>query len=296
MAGNTDHDAVRAPSGTIAAVPASATCPTALNALFTLLDIESWKPLVAALLLPPAPFLFTVLVGARLILPRRGLGWCVVLLSVAGLWLCACTGTGRLLEQYALHVPPALTPDRLKEIQADPAQRAIVVLGGGAESYAPEYGVGNLAAPSLERLRYGLWLSRSTGVPVAFSGGVGWAQGQSAPEADIATRIAADEFGRPLQWHESDSHDTRQNAVHSVTLLKRAGVTRLLLVTHGWHMPRALRAFKAAALPEGVQVEAAPMGLAARTESPALDWLPTQRGFQRVRQALHELLGLLAGS
>ena len=270
--------------------------PRPLNSLFTLLDIDSWKPFVAALLLPPVLFLATVLVGARLILPRRGLGWCVVLLSLAGLWLGTCSGTGRLLEQHVLHVPPALRAERVKEIQAVPAQRAIVVLGGGTESFAPEYRADNLAAPSLERLRYGLWLSRETGVPVAFSGGVGWSQGQSAPEATIAARIASEEFGRPLRWSEADSRDTRQNAANSIALLKRDGITQVLLVTHGWHMPRALRAFRAAALAEGMQVEAAPMGLATRVGSPAFDWLPTQRGFERVRHALHEMMGLLAGA
>jgi hypothetical protein len=80
-------------------------------------------------------------------------------------------------------VPPALTPTASKEIQAGFPRSARSSCSAAAPmSYAPEYGVGNLAAPSLERLRYGLWLSRSTGVPVAFSGGVGWAQNQSGPK------------------------------------------------------------------------------------------------------------------
>jgi hypothetical protein len=45
-------------------------------------------------------------------------------------------------------------------------------------------------------------------------------------------------------------------------------------------MPRALRAFKAAALPEGMQVEAAPMGMAARIESPPSTGYRRKRGFR----------------
>ena len=60
-------------------------------------------------------------------------------------------------------------------------------------------------------------------------------------------------------------------------------------------MPRALRAFTEAAGPS-IKVEPAPMGLARRIESPALEWLPSSRGFSQMRQTLRELLGKLAGA
>ena len=63
-----------------------------MNGLFELLGIQAWKPILTALILPPVPFLVLLLVGARLILPRRGLGWFLIVLSVAGLWLAHCTG------------------------------------------------------------------------------------------------------------------------------------------------------------------------------------------------------------
>ena len=65
-----------------------------MNGLLTLLGIESWKPVMTALVMPPLPFFLLMLIGARLILPRRGLGWFVILLSMAGLWLSACAGMG----------------------------------------------------------------------------------------------------------------------------------------------------------------------------------------------------------
>ena len=96
---------------------------------------------------------------------------------------------------------------------------------------------------SLERLRYGLWLAGQTGAPVAFSGGIGYAQEGSTAEAKVAAKIAADEFGRPIRWVESESRDTRENAALTMALLKPAGINHIVLVTHGYHMPRALRAF-----------------------------------------------------
>ena len=268
-----------------------------MNSVFTSLGIESWKPLVAALLLPPVPLLVLVLIGARLILPRRGLGWLVILLGVALLWLSACTGAARMIGQLFLQPPAALSFDRVRELRAEAAARkplAIVVLGAGSEPFAPEYGVGSLQAPSLERLRYGVWLAGQTGAPLAFSGGVGRAQQGSTSEARVAAKIAADEFARPLRWVESESHDTRENAAKTMAMLKPSGIQHVVLVTHGYHMPRALRAFQDAGA--GIQIEAAPMGLARGLEIPALDWLPSSAGFRDVRQLLREIVALAAGA
>ena len=269
-----------------------------MNSLFASLGIESWKPVVAALLLPPVPLLLLVLVGARLLLPRRGLGWLVILVSVALLWLSACTGAAQLLSRGLLQAPAALSFDRIRELRAEAAAKktvAIVVLGGGSEPFAPEYGVSSLQASSLERLRYGVWLAAQTGAPLAFSGGTGWAQQGSTSEARVAAKIAAEEFGRPIRWVEEDSRDTRENAAQTIALLRPAGIRHIVLVTHGWHMPRALRAFSEAAGP-GMQIEAAAMGLARGLQAPALEWLPSSNGFRDVRHIVRELAGLYAGA
>jgi uncharacterized SAM-binding protein YcdF (DUF218 family) len=269
-----------------------------LNEYFATLGIEPWKPVLAALLLPPVPFLLTTLIGARLLLPRRGLGWLVILFSVVMLWLSACSGAARFMLQTLVEPPAALSFDRIRELRNEVQAKkpiAIVMLGGGTEPFAPEYGVSSLEYPSLERLRYGVWLAAQTGAPMAFSGGVGWAQGESVPEAKIAAKIAADEFGRPIKWVESDSRDTRDNAVRTLALLAPAGIRHVVLVTHGYHMPRALRAFAHAAGP-GVTIEPAPMGLARRQLTPTLDWMPSSRGFTQMRQVLREAMGRVAGA
>ena len=263
-----------------------------------MLGIESWKPILAALILPPVPLLLLTLVGARLLLPRRGLGWLLIFISVVLLWLSSCSGAARGLAQLFLQPPAAMSFDRVRELRTEVAAKravAIVILGAGVEPFAPEYGVSSLQYPSLERLRYGLWLARETGAPVAFSGGVGWSQPDAAAEAKVAAKIAAEEFNRPLKWQEEDSRDTRENALRTLALLKPAGIDHIVLVTHGYHMLRALRAFTEAAGPS-VKIEAAPMGLARRVESPALEWLPSSRGFSQMRQTLRELIGRLAGA
>jgi uncharacterized SAM-binding protein YcdF (DUF218 family) len=269
-----------------------------VNSFFVMLGIESWKPAIAALLLPPVPFLLLTLIGARLLLPRRGLGWLLIVVSVVLLWLSATTGAAAGLTQLMLQPPAALSFDRIRELRADVAAKkpiAIVVLGGGAEPFAPEYGVSGLQDQSLERLRYGIWLAKQTGAPIAYSGGVGWAQEDAAPEARIAAKIASEEFDRPLKWIEDDSRDTRENAARTIALLKPAGIDHIVLVTHGYHMPRAMRAFTEAAGAD-IKIEAAPMGLARKLETPALEWMPSSRGFTRVRQVLREIVGKFAGA
>ena len=267
-----------------------------MNSFFILLGLESWKPLVTAILLPPVPLLLLVLIGARLMLPRRGSGWLVIMTGTALLWLTACSGTARLLSQFVLHPPPALSADRIMVLKSlGKSSTAIVVLGGGMEPFAPEYGVSSLRHPSLERLRYGIWLSRQTGLPLAFSGGVGWGQPDAEPEARIAARIAAIEFGLPLRWIEDNSRDTRENAARTVALLRPVGIKNIVLVTHGWHMPRALHAFERAA-GGGVQIEAAPMGLAQGIDLATLTWIPSPSGMHEVRNVLRELAGSLFGA
>jgi uncharacterized SAM-binding protein YcdF (DUF218 family) len=264
----------------------------ALNNLFALWGLAAWKPLLSALVLPPFPFLLSMLLGARWLRTRRGLGWFLILLSVAGLWLTATEGVARWAQPLLLTKAPVLTKDRLAELkqEAKNTRMAIVVLGSGAEKFAPEYNEANLTGASLERLRYGLWLSRQTGIPVAFTGGSGWAASEGPSEAEVAARIAATDFKQPLKWIEIQSRDTM-----TVPVLQGAGVQKLLLVTHGWHMPRAMASFKKFG-GTNMTLEAAPMGLARIDEVGPLDWMPSTHGFRRNRQIIHEWLGSLAGA
>ncbi len=264
------------------------------------LGLHAWKPLLTACLLPPVPMLvMAAWAGWRLRRQRRG-GGLLLGLALSLIWL-SCTLEGdAALQRGLLPSPAALSTDRLSALQreAAPAGRptvAIVVLGGGRERLAPEYGVSNLGPESMERLRYGLWLARRTGAPVGFSGGTGWGASHGDPEGLVAARIAAQEFALPLRWVESESRDTRENAERIMPMLTESGVEHVLLVTHGWHMRRAVRAFEAAA-GGAVTIEAAPMGLSEDDTEGLLRWMPTNNGYRRVRNTLRECLGLLFGA
>lgn len=264
------------------------------------LGLEGWKPLVNALLLPPAPFLLLVLVGARLMFRRRLLAWCLVLLGVAGVWLSATPALGKLMRQTVHPVPPAISEDTLAALAkgVDNRRTAIVVLGGGRRELSPEYGSANLTPVSIERLRYGLWLARQTKLPVAFTGGLGHGARPGATEAEIASRIAEQEFRLPLRWTEERSRDTQENGLLTVPLLKADGIERVVLVTHDYHMRRALRAFERGAEHAGVAMrfEPAPVGLYPAYQWEWQDYLPGRTGFFDNHLMLHEWLGYLLGA
>ena len=267
----------------------------AMNEIFFTLGIESWKPFVSAMLLPPVPLLVLVLAGARLMYRRRLLAWLMILVGVLGIWLTCTTALGRGITLWLLRPPPALLESQIAELKRAP-KTAIVVLGGGRRLLAPEYGVSTLKESSVERLRYGLWLARETALPVAFSGGVGHGSLPGPSEAEIAARIADREFGRPLRWTETESRDSRENASRSVALLQAQGVEQILVVTHSYHMPRAMLNFERAAAGTKLRIVAAPLGMSAAGPLRSSDWLPSSEGFEATRLALHEWIGRVAGA
>jgi uncharacterized SAM-binding protein YcdF (DUF218 family) len=266
-----------------------------LNEIFLTLGIESWKPLLSALAMPPVPFVLLILVGARLMFRRRLLAWVLLLLGVSGVWLGCTVAAGNGLTQWLLKPPPALMESQINELKRAP-KTTIVVLGGGRRVLAPEYGMSALRPRTIERLRYGLWLARETSLPLGFSGGLGHGALPGPTEAEIAARTAEREFGRKLAWTESESRDTRENAIKTVALLQQAGIEQVVVVTEAYHMRRSIENFERAAAGSHLRIVAAPMGMPAPGRLRALDWLPSVAGFERTQLALHEWLGRLAGA
>lgn len=259
--------------------------------------LEALKPVVTALLLPPVPWLLLILLGLRWLAPRPRLGRAAIVAGVLLIWLSACAGPARWLHRQLGHDLAPLDAQQLSALRADDSAgaTAILVLGGGMVASADDASLGELNRHSLERLRLGVRLARATGWPLAFSGGRGWAQraGLAGSEAEAAQRSATGDFDHPLTWLETASRDTAENAEFSVALLRGHGVRRVLIVTHAWHMPRALALFERAAAsePAGLGFVAAPVPTSGATQSPWLEWLPSSEGAELVRTGLREWLG-----
>ncbi len=263
------------------------------------MGLDIGKHILATLLLPPVPWLLLMLLGAWWIRRRPRLGWLLVLAAVGLTWAFSTPVGSLALARGLLTLPPAI--GNPPQLAAGPGQgpTVILVLGGG-RAITAEYPAPTLNPLSMERLRYGIWLARASGVPVAFSGGLSPGN-EGTTEAELAQAIARDEFRHPLAWVESRSRDTHENLVNSVALLRQQSpqLGRLVLVTHDLHLPRALRHLRQARDAAGMNFEIVPAPVGQPVERPQWklgDYMPRPDAIARTRYALREWLGLLAGA
>lgn len=164
--------------------------------------------------------------------------------------------------------------------------QAIVVLGGGRTSDTREYEGDTVNGRSLARLRYGAHLHRELGLPVLLTGGRVHERDRIS-EAQLMADVMQKEFRLPVAWQENNSRTTAENARLSAEMLKQQQIDTVLLVTHAWHMPRAVAVFGE----EGLHVIPAPMGFTDVQPSNLLNWLPSPSALQSSYFALHEWLG-----
>ncbi len=247
--------------------------------------IGPFKPLISTLLLPPASPLLLMVAG--LVLGRYVKRW-GQWLCVSGwvlLWVLSCNATAYGLNHVLLRSYPAVTAAQLKQAQA------IVVLGGGIDLHAPEYGQATLGAEAYQRLLYGRYLTTLHPLPLVYSGGKGWgaAEQQTQSEAEVAAHELQRDFGMHFALMDATSRDTRENALRTYAALSAQGITRIALVTHDWHMQRSVMQFEAA----GFDVLPAPMGYTQPPMRWDTDYLPSSDGLRASRRVLHEWLGRL---
>lgn len=252
------------------------------------MEFGSLKSVLSSLMMPLAFLPLLGLLGLVMVARRKRKGWLLSAAAFGGLWLLSCQGTAVWLAQTALPQYPPVTAAQLKTGQV----QAIVVLGGGTYPQAPEYGTAQPGPSTAARLRYGIWLAKQSGLPVAVSGGTGWAAGTNvkSSEAEVASRVALEDYGFTLRWIENQSRDTAENALLVAPLLRRDGIQRIALVTDALHMPRAVVEFERT----GLAISPAPTGYVLPTKSGVLQWLPSADGLSGSTRLIHEVLGLAA--
>ncbi len=235
------------------------------------------------LLFPPASIIVLLVIG--LLLLRRHRRWALALVSIAllGLYVLSLPLTaGRLVR--SLEIYPALQSQDLKNNKAE----AIVVLGAGRYPDAPEYGGDTVSTGGLERLRYAVHLHKLTGLPLVVSGGSPF--GEPVPEAVLMKESLVNDFQISAVWVEDQSRNSAENAFFTKALLEKRGIHHIYLVTHAWHMPRAVRIYEQT----GLTVTPAPsMFATSRGNRGVLDWLPAAGALEDTCMALHEKLGML---
>ncbi len=247
----------------------------------------AWTKAIGLLLMPPAVIVLVGLLGFLLHIKWRFFGLILMAAAFAALWVLSLPLTGwQLLAALERGVKPLEAADNIQKA-AD--IQAIVVLGGGRYTAAPEYGSADtVSAESLVRLRYAARLHRRTGLPILVSGGPVF--GERTAEAVLMQQVLERDFQIKAKWVEDRSRNTLENATYSKKLLEAEGIRRIYLVTHAWHMPRAEWAFVHA----GLLVTPAPTAFTTldKAERGPLGYLPSARGLYRSQLALHEHLAL----
>ncbi|MFT5051082.1 MAG: uncharacterized SAM-binding protein YcdF (DUF218 family) [Chlamydiales bacterium] len=231
-------------------------------------------------LLVSVPACLFLLVGAGWLVARRRrpLGRWMMIVGTSFLVLLCIPWCAAGLLRSLQSTPPLADPSAL-------APQAIVILSADAVSWAPEYGTATVGRLTLERLRYGAHLARQTDLPLLVTGGA--SRPDVAPRAVLMQRVLEQEFGLPVRHVEGRSSDTLGNARESARLLRSDGIERVLLVTHAWHMPRALAAFRST----GLEVVPAPTAFRDWPQPGLAAFVPSARSLQESSWALHEWLG-----
>ena len=242
------------------------------------MDLLTIKTLSSALL-PPLNLILLAALGLLLLLLRRKTGVVLVAASIAGLALLSmpvvATTLAGLLEQR-----PAQGGENPGDAQA------IVILGSGSYAAAPEYGGDTVSAATLERLRWGARMHRTTGLPILVSGGSPYAT-RTSEAAQMKAALEQD-FHVEVKWAEGKSFDTLENARYARQQLAAAGIDRIALVTHALHMRRARLVFEH----EGFRVIESPTGFSTLRPPGILNFVPSSQGLEMSRTFLYEVLGL----
>ena len=234
-----------------------------------------FKGLLLSLGLPPTCFLFLAIFAQIFGRNRRGRFLVsVALLGLFVLSLPAVSGAMMFgLEQDLPRTPPAGNPPK-----------AIVILGGDLQrtADAPFVLPGEL---SFERERAGAELWRKTKLPILVAGGV--VQQDRPPVARVMSDSLHADFQVPVEWIEDSSTTTWENANLSAAILKQHGIASVYVVTHAWHMKRAIIAFRHA----GIAVTAAPTLMDSPTPWTLEAYIPSVSAWQGAYFAVHEWIG-----
>lgn len=237
--------------------------------------------LLKTALLPPFGLFLIIGIGWLVMPWRRRLGRALFAVGLVALYLLSTPYVGSLLlGGLQVHKALALNPP-VQDIGA------IVVLGAGVYREAPEYGAETPDSLTLARIRYGAKLHRDLGLPLLVTGGSVRPTGR--PVGVVMQESLEQDFVVPVKWVETESKNTFENAKSSSQILGLAGITKVYLVTHAWHMRRAKGVFEAA----GLQVVPAPMGFVSSPGPELGDFVANPAGLVMSYYAVYEGVGLL---
>lgn len=238
---------------------------------------------VTALLSPIGTWLAATILSILLVRRRwRRAG--AVGAALAAIWLCIWATPAAsewLIRRVESPFPPLA-------VAAVPQAQAIVVLGGGISPPSLSQPYADLSAAS-DRVWHAARLQKAGKAPLVLLSGGSDSTVSTISEAEAMRTFIVD-LGVPdsALILETDSRNTRGNALFSARLLRERHISRMLLVTSAMHMTRALAEFRA----EGLDVVpiatdhtfATPLGTLRA-------WLPSAEALDGSGRAFKEIVG-----
>jgi len=228
--------------------------------------------------MPPTIFIAVCLLAAIMGLRWRRTSLALMLVGSSCLYLSATP----FVADYLLYALEIQVPGHSDLTGAE----AIVVLSAGLHVGNGQGEPDTLDGLSLERLDAAVRLYHDLKLPVAVTGGL--MAGAHASLGGLMKKELEQNFGVPVRWSEEESETTFENAVFTAKMLRSENISTVIVVTHGWHLPRTLWSFKH----EGIR--ALPWSVE-RTTTPSMfigDFLPSVASLQNTFYALHEIIGL----
>jgi len=230
--------------------------------------------------------------GVLAMLRRRRAAAVVAGSAFALLWISSTPWVADALIDHLEGQTVALAPKDAP--QAD----AILVLGGAVAGTKPPERPTIGLGPSSTRVLYAAALYRAGKAPwIVVAAGNRPEYAQEEVEADaIAEFLLQLGVPRSAILLEGSSQTTRQNAANVLPVLQKLGAKRVLLVTSGVHMPRAMKTFVKTWAGRGPQLIPAVTDTGRRTgerAGPNL-WLPSLEALISVTRAIKELAGTAA--
>ncbi|MDR9437822.1 MAG: YdcF family protein [Thiohalophilus sp.] len=236
--------------------------------------------LLKYLVLPPTGNTLLALLGLLLIFRKwTKTGAALILAAISSLVLLSMPVVSHQLTQPLEKYPPL-------SLETAVQQQAIIVLGGGRSYSGKEFGWPDAPSEaSISRLSYAAWLHRKTGLPLLLAGGT--KHGEELSEALLMQRMLVESFGVKARWLEERSRNTNENAIFSADLLQKQNIDKVILVSHAWHLARAVPAFES----EGLDTLPAPLQFSTPPPSGLIGWIPRAYHLEKSTMALHEYMG-----
>jgi uncharacterized SAM-binding protein YcdF (DUF218 family) len=237
---------------------------------------------IKAIILPPTINIVLIILGLSMLKKYKYLSHVFLYFGAFTLVLfCLSPFSNFLLhklEKYPALEPPVVINN----------EQAIVVLSAGSHPRNKEYAKEIDGAATLQRNHYAAFLYKQVKLPILVSGGL--FEPNVYSEAAVMADTLKTSFNVEINWQEEESMNTAENAIYSVAILKESGIDSIYLVTHAWHMARAVMMFEQ----EGIKVTPAPTMFSTNVDKVNwLSYIPSASALSNTRIALHEYIGIL---